>query len=159
VWSRRTSARYQQLTSEKLQKDLIEKERAAAEETARITVCLFPDVLDVTAPCVKWCEDDTNCSTALVERGNTRCLRHLLDSSFDPSTVSVGGVTLAMIAARNGHYHVLDMLMERELDLRGRDDCGKNVLHYAAICTKGDVVSYLLTHPKSQQCKKASIAS
>jgi hypothetical protein len=159
VWSRRTSARYQQLTSEKLQKDLIEKERAAAEETARITVCLFPDILDVTAPCVAWCENDANCSTALAKSGNTRCLCHLLDSSFDPSTVSAGGITLAMTAAREGHYDVLDLLMERELDLRGRDNGDKNVLHYAAICTKRDVVSYLLTHPKSKQCKNAFMAS
>lgn len=156
VWSRRTSLRYQQLTSEKLQKDLQEKERLAAVETARINICLFPDVLDVTVPYIEWCEDDADCSTALAKSGNIRCLSHLLDSSFDPSTVSKGGVTLAMVAASEGQYDTLNLLMGRDLDLRIRDDSDRNVLHYAAACTEGNVVSYLLTHPRSKQCKKDS---
>lgn len=155
VWSRRTSLRYKQLTTEKMQKDLIEKKRVAAEETARINVCLFPDVLEVSTSFVEWCEDDATSSVALAMSGNTRCLSHLLDSSFDPYTVSTGGVTLAMVAAKEGQCNVLDLLMEREIDLSRRDDCDKNVFHYAATCAKWNVISFLLTHAKSKQCKNA----
>ena len=153
VWSRRTSLRYQQLTVEKLKRDLVEKERAATDESSRVSICLFPDVFEASAPCIVWRKEDTECVLALARCGNTLCLSHLLDSSFEPSSASVGGVTIAMAAAREGQLEVLDLLMRRGLDLKMRDDSDRSVLHYAATCAGGNVISYLLTHPNAKQCK------
>lgn len=99
-----------------------------------------------------WTPNDITMAQTLAVSGNVLCLELLFGAGFDPSwTEEATAATLAMNAARMGKINVLDMLMERGVDLSVLDLEGKSVMHYAA-CAAG-VIPFLLTHGNKTTCK------
>ena len=102
---------------------------------------------------VDWREEDISRASDLAKCGNFKCLSQLFEMNYDPVRTSTDGLTLAMIAARQGHLPVLNLLLENNIDFSVRDNESRTVMHYAAMCAKEDVIAYHLTHAKTKICK------
>ena len=158
VWSRKTSRRIMQLTSEREKKEKaegMERIEAEAELEAQSSDDVDVSVEDVSVRCVVWSEEDTHRATELAKSGDAKCLSFLLDASNRLSPSPFNEITLAMVAAKEGNLPVLDMFMSRGIDFSEPDIDGRTVLHHGASCSKEEVIAYLLTHQKTKICTYA----
>ena len=161
IWSRKTSRRIMQLTSEREKKEKAEgMERIEAEleleaqSSDDVDVPCDSVIEEETVVFVVWSADDTHRATELAKSGDAKCLLYLLDTSHKtpPSPSPFDELSLAMTAAKEGNLLVLDMFMSRGIDFSLPDREGRTVLHHAASCTKEEVIAYLLTHQKTKTC-------
>eukprot|EP00596_Hydrurales_sp_CCMP1899_P000187 CAMPEP_0119053626 /NCGR_PEP_ID=MMETSP1177-20130426/74545_1 /TAXON_ID=2985 /ORGANISM="Ochromonas sp, Strain CCMP1899" /LENGTH=1013 /DNA_ID=CAMNT_0007033627 /DNA_START=1343 /DNA_END=4381 /DNA_ORIENTATION=- len=107
---------------------------------------------------IVWTESDITAALILSKNGNVECLKHLFDMDYDPLSMSKAtGASLAMVAAEEGQLEVLDLLMNRHVNLTQKDRNMRSVLHYASTCTKEAALVYLLTHQKTDICKLSKL--
>ncbi|KAK5631888.1 hypothetical protein RRF57_007602 [Xylaria bambusicola] len=68
---------------------------------------------------------------------------------IDTATKKKGGVTPLYLAAKNGHIHICQYLLERGADVNFQDDRGHTALHAAALLDDVELTHLLLSQPEA----------
>src|SRR5690554_832937 len=76
--------------------------------------------------------------------GRTQQLSQLLDRGIDPNTVDAFNNSLLIIAARENHGDVVDLLVRRGARISYRNEAGDSALMMAALRGNVDIVTRLL---------------
>ena len=95
----------------------------------------------------------------LVQSGRQEEFRNLVDSSTDPMTIlncfhTKSGDTPLIVAARHGHFELLQFLVLRGVDIEQRNKDLKRPLHEAAAGSHLDCVQFLLSRNTEVDCLK-----
>ena len=111
-----------------------------------LLLALAPLVAPLTAPKVQAqtvIGGDPEMLTAF-KRGNLPKFKSLVIRGDNPSMTDFDGRNGITIAARNGHYNILDYLLQLNTPIDHQDNIGNTALFWAAEDGDYDMVAYLL---------------
>jgi len=86
-----------------------------------------------------------NCLHGAAQEGRDAVVEWLLSENVPIDGISNDGITPMMMACRNGHLKVAQMLHERGASLTSKSLDGWNCLHFASGMGRGEVVKWLLS--------------
>lgn len=96
--------------------------------------------------CSSWVQADTYDDVLkAVKTGDVASLTELLRRGVDADTTDLEGNTLLMIATREGHEPVVDVLLAQRPKVNARNSAGDSALRFAAIGGKTAIVKKLVT--------------
>ena len=102
-----------------------------------------------------WTDDDIQKVFELIINGNINCFIELVKMNYDVNLTLKDGITTWMVAAKGGKIEILNIILNRNIDLSLMDKNKKNIFHYAAMSSDDRMVAYLLSHNKFEKCKNA----
>ncbi|XP_071085033.1 serine/threonine-protein phosphatase 6 regulatory ankyrin repeat subunit A-like [Haliotis cracherodii] len=79
--------------------------------------------------------------------GNVQIVEYIISyGSVDMTSTDKEGQTPIMVAAKNGHKNVFDLLVDKGCSLTTVDDSGRNILHCACVGGNVQIVEYIISH-------------
>ena len=102
-----------------------------------------------------WTDEDIEKVFQLIANGNIKHFAELIQMNYDIHLTLKDGITSGMLAAKEGQREILNMILNRNIDVSLKDKNKMNIFHYAAMSTDDHMVTYLLSHKKFQKCKNA----
>lgn len=88
-----------------------------------------------------------------IKKGDLVALRRALDDGLDPDAAPLGGWTLLMVAASEGHTPIGELLHSRGADVNAEGHLGVTALYLAAHHGHIKFVRWLLSVDVSRDCR------